>query len=218
MCDANDYVVGAILGQRVHKKLSVIHYARKTLDSAQRNYATTEKEFLAVVFACEKFRSYIVDSKVTIHTDHAAIKYLMENKDAKPRLIRWVFLLQEFDLHVVDRKGTENPVANNLSRLENVLDDPQPIDDSFPDEQLNVINALRSTPWYADYPNYIVAEYIPPSFTYEQKKKFFFDLRHYFWDDPRIYKEGVDGVIRCCVLRQQKFFPDNGAKRPFVVS
>ena len=146
--------------------MNVIHYASKTLDSAQRNYATTEKEFLAVVFACEKFRSYIVDSKVTIHTDHAAIKYLMEKKDAKPRLIRWVLLLQEFDLHVVDRKGVDNPVADNLSRLENVLDDPQPINDSFPGEQLNVINASRSAPWYADYANYIIAKYIPPSFTY----------------------------------------------------
>ena len=86
-----------ILGQRVDKKLNVIHYASKTLDSAQWNYATTEKEFLAVVFACDKFRPYIVDSKVTVHTDHAAIKYLMEKKDAKPRLIRWVLLLQEFD-------------------------------------------------------------------------------------------------------------------------
>ena len=88
-----------------------MEYAGKTLDTAQRNYATTEKEFLTVVFACDKFRPYIVDSKDTIHTEHAAIKYLMEKKDAKPRLIRWVLLLQEFDLHIVDRKGAENPVA-----------------------------------------------------------------------------------------------------------
>ena len=86
-----------------------------------------------MVFACDKFRSYIVDSKVIVHTDHAAIKYLMEKKDAKPRLIRWVLLLQESDLHITDKKGAENPVANNLSRLENILDDPQPINDSFPD-------------------------------------------------------------------------------------
>ena len=75
MCDASDYDVGAILGQRVDKKLNVIQYASKTLDSAQRNYATTEKEFLAVVFACDKFRPYIVDSKVSVPTDHAAINY-----------------------------------------------------------------------------------------------------------------------------------------------
>ena len=88
----------------------------------------------------------------------------MENKDAKHRLIRWVLLLQEFDLHIIDRKKAENPVADNFSRLENILDDPLPIDDSFPD-------ASRTTPWYADYANYIVAKFIPPSFTYQQKKK-----------------------------------------------
>ena len=95
----------------------------------------------------------------------------MEKKDAKPRLIRWVLLLQEFDLHITDRKGAENPVADNLSRLVNILNDPQPINDSFPDEQLATINVSHSTPWYADYANYIVAKYIPPSFTYKQKKK-----------------------------------------------
>ena len=76
------------------------------------------------MFACDKFRPYIVDSRVTIHTHHAPIKYLLEKKDAKPRLIRWVPLLQEFDVHITDRKGAENQVADNLSRLENILDDP----------------------------------------------------------------------------------------------
>ena len=104
MCDSSDYAVGDDLGQRVDKKLNVIYYASRTLDAAQRNYATTEKDFLAVLFACDKFRPYITDSKVTLHTGHSAIKYLMHKKDAKPRLIRWVFLLPEFDLHIVDRK------------------------------------------------------------------------------------------------------------------
>ena len=80
MCDASEYAIGAVLGQIVDKKLNVIQYASKTLDSAQRNYATTEKEFLAVVFACDKLKPYIVDSKVTIHTDHAAINILCKRK------------------------------------------------------------------------------------------------------------------------------------------
>ncbi|KAK1603807.1 hypothetical protein QYE76_027480 [Lolium multiflorum] len=143
----------AVLGQRVDKKLNVIHYASKTLDAAQRNYATTEKELLAVVFACDKFRPYIVDSKVTIHTDHAAIRYLMTKKDAKPRLIRWVLLLQEFDLHIIDRKGADNPVADNLSRLENIAYDPVPVNDSFPNEQLAVIKvSSRESPCHRGYP------------------------------------------------------------------
>src|SRR3954471_8157451 len=136
MCDASDFAVGAVLGQRVDKKFNVIHYASKTLDSAQHNYALTEKEFLAVVFACDKFRTYIVDSKVIIHTDHAALKYLMAKKDAKPRLIRWVLLLQEFDLQIVDRKGADNPVADNLLRMEGIPHYPILVNDSFPDEQL----------------------------------------------------------------------------------
>ena len=127
----------------------------------------------------------------------------MEKKDAKPRLIRWVLLLQEFDLPIIDRKGAENPVADNLSRMENVLDDPLPINDSFPDEQLAIINASRNSPWYVNYDNYNVTKYIPPSFTQQQKKKFFFDLRHYFWDDPHLYKE-VDGVIRRCVPEHEQ--------------
>ena len=85
-----------------------------------------------------------------------------------------------------------------MSRLENILDDPLPIDDSFPDEQLNFINASRNTPWYDDY-----AKFIPPSFTCQQKKKFFYDLRHYFWDDPHLYK-GVDGIIRRCVPEHEQ--------------
>ena len=111
------WVISAVLGQRVDKKLNVIQYASKTLDSAQRNYATTEKEFLAVVFTCDKFRPYIVDSKVTVHSDHAAIKYLMEKKDAKPRLIRWVLLLQEFDLHIIALQKKDTSVTFWAERI-----------------------------------------------------------------------------------------------------
>ncbi|XP_073019313.1 uncharacterized protein [Primulina eburnea] len=119
MCDASDTALGAVLGQKREKCIHVIYYASMTLSAAQLNYATTEKELLAVVFALDKFRSYLIGSKVVVHTDHLALKYLMAKKDAKPRLIRWVLLLQEFDLKIIDRKGTENQVADHLSRLEN---------------------------------------------------------------------------------------------------
>ena len=104
MCDASDYAAGAVLGQRKERKVNAIYYASKALDEAQVNYATTEKELLAVVFAFDKFRSYLVGSKVILYTDHAAIKYLLSKKDAKPRLIRWILLLQEFDLEIRDKK------------------------------------------------------------------------------------------------------------------
>ncbi|KAL4303540.1 hypothetical protein GQ457_10G011170 [Hibiscus cannabinus] len=119
MSDASDYAVGAVLGQREGKIFHPIYYARKTLNDAQVNYTTTEKEMLAVIFAFDKFRSYLVGTKVIVHIDHSVIKYLLSKKDAKPRLIRWILLLQEFDIEIIDRKGTENQVADHLSRLEN---------------------------------------------------------------------------------------------------
>ena len=87
-CDASDYVVGAVLGETKDKKHHAITYASKTLTGAQLNYATTEKELLAVVFAIDKFRSYLVGAKFIIYTDHVALRYLLTKKDAKPRLIR----------------------------------------------------------------------------------------------------------------------------------
>jgi hypothetical protein len=105
MCDASDYDIEAVLGQRKEGRVHTIYYASKTLSEAQLNYATTEKELLAVVFAFEKFRSYIVNSKVIVYTDHAAIKYLLAKKDVKPRLSRWILLLQEFDVEIHDKRG-----------------------------------------------------------------------------------------------------------------
>ena len=84
MCDASDYAVGAVLGQRVDKKFKPIYYASKTLNDAQAHYTTTEKELLAVVYAFDKFRSYLVMSRTILYTDHSALKYLFNKQDAKP--------------------------------------------------------------------------------------------------------------------------------------
>ena len=102
MCDASGVALGAILVQRREKILHPLYYASKALNPSQKNYTVTEQELLVVVFTFEKFHSYLIGTKVIVHTDHAALPYLMSKKDAKPRLIRWVLLRQEFDFEVKD--------------------------------------------------------------------------------------------------------------------
>ncbi|GKB30877.1 reverse transcriptase domain-containing protein, partial [Tanacetum coccineum] len=165
MCDASDFAIGAVLGQRIEKHFRPIHYASKTMTEAESNYTTTEKEMLAVVYAFKKFRSYLIMNKSIVYTDHSALKYLFAKKDAKARLLCWVLLLQEFDFKVIDTKGAENYAAGHLSRLknpyENVLD-PKEINKTFPLEALNMVTSRgdQSTPWFTDYANYHARNFI----------------------------------------------------------
>ncbi|KAK8956680.1 hypothetical protein KSP39_PZI001268 [Platanthera zijinensis] len=200
MCNANNYAVGAVLGQMHNKIFHTIYYASKTLVDAQVNYTTTEKELLAVVFAFDKFRAYLINTKVVVYTDHSAIRYLVEKKDAKPRPIRWVLLLQEFDFEIRDRKGTENPVADHLSRLEQSDERNRlvKIRENFPDERILAITE-GSIPWYADIVNYIVSNVLPPDMDYQQKKRFLHLVKFYLWNDPYLFKICVDQVIRRCI-------------------
>ncbi|GJT46867.1 reverse transcriptase domain-containing protein [Tanacetum coccineum] len=119
MCDASNFAVGAVLGQRKTKHFQPIHYASKTMTDAQAHYTTTEKELLAVVYSFEKFWPYLVLSKTIVYMNHSALKYLLAKQDAKPRLLWWILLLHEFDVIIHDKKGAENLAADHLSRLEN---------------------------------------------------------------------------------------------------
>nr|GFD28727.1 reverse transcriptase domain-containing protein [Tanacetum cinerariifolium] len=114
MCDASDFAIGAVLGQRKTKHFQPIHYASKTMTEAQIHYTTTEKEMLAVVYAFENFRSYLVLSKSIVYMDYSALMYLLSKQDAKPRLIRWVLLLQEFDIIIRDKKRDGEPSGRPL--------------------------------------------------------------------------------------------------------
>nr|GEU80310.1 reverse transcriptase domain-containing protein [Tanacetum cinerariifolium] len=162
-------VKGAVLGQRHEKHFRPIHYASKTMTDAKSNYTTTEKEMLAIVYAFEKFRSYLIMNKSIVHTDHSALKYLFAKKDAKnlyenmldPKEINETFPLET--LSMVTFRG-------DFSAL-----------------------------WFVDFANYHAGNFIVKGMSCQQKNKFFKDMKHYFWYDPFLFKICVDQVIWRCV-------------------
>nr|GEV50866.1 reverse transcriptase domain-containing protein [Tanacetum cinerariifolium] len=165
LCDASDFAIGAVLGQHHEKHYRPIHYASKTMTDVESNYTTTEKEMLAVVYAFEKFRSYLIMNKSIVHTDHSALKYLFSKKDSKARLLWRVLLLQEFDFKVLDMKEAENLAADHLSRLENPYENvlnPKEINESFPLETLSMVTFRgdSSAPWFANFANYHAGNFI----------------------------------------------------------
>ncbi|GKA00941.1 reverse transcriptase domain-containing protein [Tanacetum coccineum] len=205
-----DFAVGAVLGQRKTKHFQPIHYASKTMTEAQAHYTTTEKELLAVVYAFKKFRPYLVLSKSIVYTDHSALKYLLAKQDAKPRLLRWILLLQEFDVVIRDKKGAENLAADHLSRLENPHQselEKKEITETFPLETLGMVTFCGddNAPWFANFVNYHARNFVIKRMSSQQKRKFFKDVKHYFWDNPFLFKICADQVIRRCVSGQEAF-------------
>ncbi|GJV16022.1 reverse transcriptase domain-containing protein [Tanacetum coccineum] len=140
---------------------------------------------------------------VFVYTDHSALKYLFSKQDAKPRLIRWVLLLQGFNIEI--KKGAKNLAADHLSRLENPnmgeLAEEE-IADKFSDEHLMILKTKLNDeePWYADYANYIVRKVVPPKWTQERKKRFFSQVKNYFWDEPYAFRLCPDNVMRRCIV------------------
>jgi hypothetical protein len=153
------------------------------------------------VFAFEKFKSYIVNSKVIVYTDHTAIKYLLAKKEAKPRLIRWILLFQEFDFEIRDKKGVENVVANHLSRMNRGQDDKGTIEDKMRDDHL--YRVLDKDTWLID-----IIRAIPKMpldhLDKNSQNKIISESKKYFWDVPYLFKLGNDGVMRRCVPREER--------------
>ncbi|GJX41947.1 retrotransposon protein, putative, ty1-copia subclass [Tanacetum coccineum] len=147
-------------------------------------------------------------NKSVVYTDHSALKYLFNKKYAKARLLRWVLLLQEFDFSVIDTKGAENYAADHLSHLENPYEnvfDPKEINETFPLETLNTVTSHdnQSTPWFADIANYHAGNFLIQGMSTQQKRKFFKDVKHYFWDDPYLFRTCVDQIIRGEYISQE---------------
>jgi hypothetical protein len=199
--DASDTAIGAVLGQEEDHLPYAIYFISKNMSPAELNYTVTEKEFLAVIYAINKFRHYITGYSTFVHTDHSAIKYLMNKPITNARVTRWLLLLQEFDITIVDRPGKENVVADFLSRL--TTNDDKPVDDSFPDEYLFAVSA--HSPWYADIANYLVAGKLPPHLSYREKKNIIHQSARYSWIGGYLFQTGADQEIRRCVREDEVY-------------
>jgi hypothetical protein len=142
-----------------------------------------------------------MNSKVIVYTDHAAIKYLLAKKDAQPRMIHWILLLQEFDVEVCDKKGVENVVTDHLSRTNHGQDDKEPIEDKIRDDHLYRI--LDKDTWMIDIIR-AIRRMTLDHLDKNTQRRIFSESRKYFWDSPYLFKLGNDGVMRRCVPREER--------------
>ncbi|KAE8684537.1 DNA-directed RNA polymerase V subunit 5C-like [Hibiscus syriacus] len=202
---------GIVLGHKISEKgIETIHQGFLNIIQALVHPATIESTIRVrseIPWRIQRAeaKTYLCTdcTKVIVHTDHSAIKYLVNKKNAKPRLIRWILLLQEFNLEVIDRKGTEKQVADHLSRLENISEchDIFDIKEEFPDEKILYATAI---PWYADLVNFLVSGVFPYELNSQGKKRFLHDAKFYFWDEPYLFKQCADQMIRRCVPEEEQ--------------
>jgi hypothetical protein len=201
MCtDASDTAFGAVLGQRENKMPYAIYFVGKNISSAEVNYTVTKKELLVVVYAINKFRHYITGYQAFVHTDHSTIKFLMKKPVTNPRVTRWLLLLQEFNINIIDRPSKDNLVADFLSRMIH-LGDNTPVEDNFPNENLFVISTFTS--WYVYLANYLVTGKMPHKLSPREKQKVIQLIANYMWHDDCLYKTRPDLVIRRCVREDE---------------
>ncbi|XP_057745058.1 uncharacterized protein LOC130962919 [Arachis stenosperma] len=203
MYDASNFTIGVVLGQMIDKLVHVIYYASKVLNEAQRNNTTTKKELLDIVFAFDKFRSYLIGSKVIMFTDRAALKYLLTKQESKPRLIIWILLLQEFNNEIKDRSGAKNKVADHLSRIPHEENEAHSlgVNESFSDEQLMII---QEAPWFTYIANFKAIGELSSNFNKNLRRKLINDAKHYIWDELYLFKKCAKGILRRCISHEER--------------
>jgi len=193
--------VGAILAQPYDEVDHPTSYASRKLSSAERNYSTTEREALGMVFSLQKFRHYLLANPFTFYTDHQALKYLVNKPLHHGRICRWLLLFQEFEFDVVVRPGRENVGPDHLSRVE-TGEEAVGIEDELPDAHLFRIEAIPHG--LADIAQFLEAGRAPEEFSERQRKILAMKAAPYTLINGFLYRLGVDDVLRRCVLDHEK--------------
>lgn len=198
--DASQTTVGAILGQQVDKVPYAVYCVIKNLAPTELNYTMTEKELLVVIYAINKFWHYITRYHIFVYTDHVAIRYIMNKPISLGRITRWLLLLEEFDVTIVDKPRKGNVVSDFLYRLDNNAEST-PVEDSFPDE--HIFSISTNTLWYADIANYIATGKVPRHLSYKEVWKIIHHITRYVWMVGYPFHIGVNQQIQRYVSKDE---------------
>lgn len=184
--DASNVAIGSVLSQKDDKGHDhPIYYASRQLVAAKRNYTTTEREALGMIYSVQKFRHYLLGYKFVFHVDYDTLKYMINKPQLSGRIARWVLLLQEFDFTINVRPGKTHANADHLSRLSNILEN-EPISDALPDAELFLVDLIMLE--YSELIQYLTFQTFPFHFTEKLKRRLVLKSTPYTMIGETLYK------------------------------
>jgi hypothetical protein len=199
--DASSIALGAVLTQPGEGDIDhPIAFASRKLSDSEHNYNTTEREGLAMVYALQKFRHYLLGQHFKMFTDHSTLKYLVNKPVLGGRICRWLLLFQEFDFEVVVKPGRLNAGPDHLSRITNG-EEPSNLEDNFPDAQLFSVQIVDE--YFVDIIEFLSTGFSPKEYTTVQKKNLVVRAADYQLIAGHLYKLGADNILRRCVMEHE---------------
>ena len=202
--DASDRALGgALMQEKTIGYLQPIYYASKSMSKTEKNYNTTEREALGIIYAVAKFRHYLLGNKFVLHVDHQALVYIVNKASIVGKMARWMLILQEFDFVIQHTPGKENAVADFLSRLEEPGTD-QGVADDLPDAALFNLTSTQEDDWYEQIRNFIMDYSFPHQWSRDKKRRLALRSRDFTIIAGQLYKRGIDQICRRCVPEHEK--------------
>jgi hypothetical protein len=200
-CDASNIAIGAILAQNIHgDRDSPIHYASRLLNNAEKNYSTTKREALAMIYSVGKFRHYLLANHFVFYVDHQALIYLVNRPVVSERIARWMLLLQEYDFEVAYKPGRSHVMADHLSRIESG-EDPSEVQDQFPDASLFMVHVQPFEDWQAPFIEYLNHERLLSALATPQEQDKIKQLSGPFvLDDETLKRVNITGKVQECIV------------------
>jgi hypothetical protein len=196
--DASSISLGEVLAQLGEGEIDhPLTFSSIKLSTAEINYTTTEREGLAMVYALQKFRHYLLGGHFKMFTDHSALKYLVNKPVLGGRICKWLILLQEYDFEIIVKPGRMNKGPDHLLRLKH-SEEPTSLEDTLPDAQLLTIRNIDDH--FADIAQFLSTGMALGEYMIPQKKQLVVCAAYFSLIADQIYKMGPDEIIRRCVM------------------